>query len=483
MNDYSATSNQSRPGRPRNTSLPYVPIDPRIDEHPKTQALIDRLSGHTVIPDAYLVEVVQKLIKAAGRRHSNGVLGNLSSRGLARLCLWDGDPDLLHNALIETGWVTHDGVSYTLHDWADYGGQVEAKRAAWRDNKAKQREAKAAKRRTKPRPKRVSEDSFNVELSSGHLPDVFSNSREIRTNAQKTASDAIFGDGDNEHQLRASNEGQRTVNTTQSELSSGHLPDVLEMSALEGEVKGEFKRTDSRTRAGYSPTEVKPPLFAPLGCHRHAVNSGLPKAQPKGSTKPLSEMDAYATLSGGEVESILDSHGLLRGVADGSMAALVPLCPIAVWELRESLPLCQGKARPVSYLAGVLKNKRLENKGPTQSGARPHGCNSAQSASRGPTIDEMRATHTQAWVDALKRANLDPGAFAENVARGAEGGPPSDDDMLAMRQAEGSPDRYREILMQQSYMAELTRNELARWVSGEHGAAYRVGHTPDGSPH
>jgi hypothetical protein len=130
---------------PKNKScrspLPYVPIDPNIDDHERTQALIDALAPHTSIPEAFLVEIPQKIIKHCGRGNVDGVLGNLSAKAIARLCCWPGDPDVLRDALIATGWLDRDPETGELavHNWAQYGGQVFAKRLRWVERKARWR--------------------------------------------------------------------------------------------------------------------------------------------------------------------------------------------------------------------------------------------------------------------------------------------------------------------------------------------------------
>lgn len=154
------------PGRPRATSLPYVPIDPRIDTHPRTEELICKLSGRSPIPDDYLVEVPQKIIKWCGAHANGGRLGHVSDGVLARICRWDGEAAYLRQALLDTGWLEYGPDGYSVHDWADYGGRVDAERERWRKNKERQRS------RREPPPVKSASPELSSRIPQLSLPEV-----------------------------------------------------------------------------------------------------------------------------------------------------------------------------------------------------------------------------------------------------------------------------------------------------------------------
>jgi hypothetical protein len=52
-----------------------------------------------------------------------GDIADYDATDIADAALWDGDPELFYNALVQCGWIDQDqGV--TLHDWHDYAGKL-----------------------------------------------------------------------------------------------------------------------------------------------------------------------------------------------------------------------------------------------------------------------------------------------------------------------------------------------------------------------
>lgn len=114
--------------------LPYVPIDPNIESHPKTRRFI-RAIGRVGDPFAHM-HVVAFLL-SAGRHHPDGHLGMLEDEDLADMALWTGDATAFAGALSASGWIDKDRDGYFVRGWEDYGGQVYAKRVAFRERQAK----------------------------------------------------------------------------------------------------------------------------------------------------------------------------------------------------------------------------------------------------------------------------------------------------------------------------------------------------------
>ncbi len=69
----------------------------------------------------------------------DGDVSKLTSDEMALGAEWNGDPDLLLHALIESGFVDRDEESAVLHDWYEYAGKLIERRRADRDRKRRQR--------------------------------------------------------------------------------------------------------------------------------------------------------------------------------------------------------------------------------------------------------------------------------------------------------------------------------------------------------
>ena len=86
-------------------------------EHPKVDALIDRLD----LPKYAVVGILELLWHVVSNSTPRGDIGSMSNRNIARKLEWDGDPDELIHALIETGWIDeHDDHRLIIHDWPDH---------------------------------------------------------------------------------------------------------------------------------------------------------------------------------------------------------------------------------------------------------------------------------------------------------------------------------------------------------------------------
>lgn len=114
-------------------ALPYVPIDPRIDKHPKTRKLL-RLLGLLDDPDAHMFVV--RLLMAVGNLYPDGNLGNLDHEEIADMARWRGDAPKFVAALCDSGWLLFGTGGYVVVGWGDYGGRVHAKRVAFREKQS-----------------------------------------------------------------------------------------------------------------------------------------------------------------------------------------------------------------------------------------------------------------------------------------------------------------------------------------------------------
>jgi hypothetical protein len=202
------------------------------------EAFIDLVADDANLPDYVLSVYVTRLLLIAGQAFTDGRLGSLSPRALARQLRYPGKPDVLYSALLESGWLElHEGELH-IHDWGDYGGRVLAERERWQQTKREQRESK----KSQPSPRDIPEPSGGQNEDGSEL------------------SPGQFEDN--------------------SETSSGCPPDVLEMSPLEAEAEAEAKKQQQQTqvpilqpRAGPTPSpdpHASPPaagcLLLPEAC-------------------------------------------------------------------------------------------------------------------------------------------------------------------------------------------------------------------------
>jgi hypothetical protein len=167
-------------GRPRETSLPYVPIDPFIETHDRTGALIEALARHTSLPDSLISIVPRRLLEWAGQQFQDGNIGRQTPRALLRRLApeFGFDEQTFYDALTNDvmGFLVKasDG-SLHIHDWKDGGGRVLAEREKWRNEQEQRRaNAKAAKLAAQLSGRQLKD---NPELSGGYPADVSEMSR------------------------------------------------------------------------------------------------------------------------------------------------------------------------------------------------------------------------------------------------------------------------------------------------------------------
>lgn len=127
-------------GRPRSASLPYVPVDPHIDTHPRTLALVDRLADETTLPATLIPTIVIRLLCHAGAQAIDGNIGHMSDGVLRRRFApeFGFSPGALRSALTDPdcGFLVETDDGLRIHDWDDGGGRLMAQRDAWRAKKA-----------------------------------------------------------------------------------------------------------------------------------------------------------------------------------------------------------------------------------------------------------------------------------------------------------------------------------------------------------
>lgn len=133
-----------------------IPIDVDFPNHPKSIQLIGILGDRA---DVYPLRLWMWCAKFA----KNGIIKGGADQ-VEMACAWKGKPGKLHAALIESGFIEHDG--FTVHDWQEHAGR-----------KLEQYEKKKRNQREKDRLKKEAEyaaDSGGPSTqSSGSLPAEF----------------------------------------------------------------------------------------------------------------------------------------------------------------------------------------------------------------------------------------------------------------------------------------------------------------------
>lgn len=161
--------------RPRETSLPYVTIDPHITTHPRMLALIDGLEDLTELPATLLPMIPMRLFLLAGQSAVDGCLGDLSPKALRRIVApeFGIDAQSLYDALTsdDYGFLVRRDDGLHLHDWHDHAGQAYAKRAEWRDRKASTTTKRAAERDRKRRQRQGGTSTGQSRDIDGTKPD------------------------------------------------------------------------------------------------------------------------------------------------------------------------------------------------------------------------------------------------------------------------------------------------------------------------
>lgn len=106
----------------RDTSL-FVPVHVGLRSGMKLRRLRRRLDVSQPLLVGHLVSLWLEVITS----RPDGVLHGWDAAAVEEAAEWDGSPGALCEALIEFGWLD-DGPPMAIHEWAQYGGRLEAER-------------------------------------------------------------------------------------------------------------------------------------------------------------------------------------------------------------------------------------------------------------------------------------------------------------------------------------------------------------------
>lgn len=160
--------------------MAWIESHQELGQHPKTKKL------------ARLLEV--KLPTAVGHLHfiwwwalnyaQDGSLDRYEAVDIADAAVYDGDPQRLLDALIDSGYIDKTDAGLTLHDWDEYAGKLLEKRAKDRERK---RTAAAEARRSGDIPQTsVGTPSEDAALPNVHNQPTVHNQPNTTNNTEPT---------------------------------------------------------------------------------------------------------------------------------------------------------------------------------------------------------------------------------------------------------------------------------------------------------
>ena len=87
-------------------------------EHPNLLSKNGKLNPRLIAWEVAVVGMMQNLKAWAKTKHPNGILQGVTSKDIARVVGWLGDPDKLIDALVESEIIRKDGEGQlTFSDW------------------------------------------------------------------------------------------------------------------------------------------------------------------------------------------------------------------------------------------------------------------------------------------------------------------------------------------------------------------------------
>lgn len=162
----------------------WIKVDQALITHRKTFALADALDISTAEAVGILIGIWTWGLDNADE---NGYIGDVRSPQLAYVCGYEGNPALMLDGLLESGYLEYaeDG-GLRIHDWAEYGGEFQTERKRIQEKTAKMREAKAQKALTK--------NSYKEDLKTSYKELLEDTPKELLEDTSKDGIDKIRED-------------------------------------------------------------------------------------------------------------------------------------------------------------------------------------------------------------------------------------------------------------------------------------------------
>ena len=260
---HGAGKSEIQMARPRETSLPYVTIDPHLTTHPRMLGLMDALEDLTELPPTLLSMIPIRLFLLAGQSAVDGCIGDLSPKALRRIVApeFGIEAQLLYDALTseDHGFLERRDDGLHLRDWYDHAGQAFAKRAEWRDRKAATTtKRQAARDRKRAQRQRVTFAGQSCDIAGTKL-----DTCEKEPVLSHQESD-VFANENNDF-----------------EYSSGKLGEFRENPHVKGKGKVKYKPDPYQTHSTELDTTPR------ARNERHGVGVGVGMATPIATVTPI----------------------------------------------------------------------------------------------------------------------------------------------------------------------------------------------------
>jgi hypothetical protein len=140
--------------------MAYIESHQELDRHPKT----GRAARYLGISRVTMIGHLHVLWHWALDYAADGDISRYEAEEIAEAAMWEGDPHEFLRALIEAGFVDHDGNEMVLHDWGDYAGRLIELRRKDADRKREARARSAAQ---------AHDNKTDIPTpSDGHPPDI-----------------------------------------------------------------------------------------------------------------------------------------------------------------------------------------------------------------------------------------------------------------------------------------------------------------------
>lgn len=223
--------------------MAWFPSHQSLARHPKTHRLMARLKTSRAATVGHLNLFWWWCLDYA----PDGSLAGFSAEEVAIAMEWDGDADALLEALIFAGFIDATDAGLVVHDWDEYGGKIERRKAAHRDRMRESRAADATGKDGTP----DDGDAHVHGTDSARDAHVLTQSREEKTREEKTTSqgaqdapdDAPDGadDGEEGEDDAAANKGKRgTRFSPDAELTDEWRNAAIELGYPEDRVQWLF---------------------------------------------------------------------------------------------------------------------------------------------------------------------------------------------------------------------------------------------------
>ncbi|MFB5189043.1 hypothetical protein [Alicyclobacillus fastidiosus] len=166
--------------------MAWIESHQTLAEHPKTK----RLARSLGVSRPTTIGILHMLWWWAIDYAEDGYLSKYTNEDIADAVMWDGDPDLLIQALQHSGFVDED---MRLHDWDDYIGKLND-----RKEKNRERQKKARERKKNANVTSQLNNASVTRTSRTQDDDILVSNQTIPNHTSSSDHDTLGGHGDSD---------------------------------------------------------------------------------------------------------------------------------------------------------------------------------------------------------------------------------------------------------------------------------------------